>query len=113
MSCIHTLYHFLRIKSVLPLHCHLHPQDLARSLPELSDLADEGTTTLQNTATIYQSCCSMYPRRLESQDLISLLFAGDDKMYTENSTHTKKRYNQTLNYDGDIQFRKRFQHVRL
>lgn len=60
MSYICTiLYLFLRIISVLPLQCRQHPQDLARSLPELLDLADEGTTILQNIISIYQSYWSI------------------------------------------------------
>jgi len=41
--------HFLRIISVLPLQCHQHPQDLARSFPGLFDLIEEGTTDLKTS----------------------------------------------------------------
>jgi hypothetical protein len=56
---------------------------LARSLPGLLDLADKGTTALQNITSTYQSYWSIKPRRLESQDMMSSLFAGEDYMYTK------------------------------
>jgi len=78
MHMHNAVYHFLRIISVLPLQCHQHPQDLARSFPGLFDLAEEGTTALQNIISIYHSCWSTHPRILESQDMMCSLFAGED-----------------------------------